>query len=566
ASATLGSSLQIHDALLLNAAQLDLAGQNLVLRSTATGTARVGDLTGSVLSGATNVTVERYIPQTLGTSNIGRRWRVLTSPIWSTTVNKAWQNSGTWNGTTPLSGSTNTLITGNRQGTAATANANGYDFWSSVATGGASICRYVTGSSQGAWGTIPGTLATGAFDAEKAYLLYIRGPRSSTYSTGTTSAPTTLQPTGTLKQGDINVTIAPNTGFTLVGNPYASPLDFDKVYDNPGNSGLIKRQFWVWDAALGDGGNYRLIKYMNGQYLSMPEGAPTTLTSIQSGQGFFVESLTTAGGTLKIFESDKTANAPTPVNVLLGHAGMPGLVVSLRRSEAGYGDRVMDEVISVIHNRYTVRPTDADDAAHPVDSDGHLAIRAPGRSISLDARPLTRSRDTLHLRLQNLPPGTYRFHVRMDGLGALLGQAWLRDAFAGELVPLRMDGGESVILFTVDAKQDSLYPDRFSLILSARTETVRMAPESEASREMRVWPNPVTGRSFHLQTPELPSGSYVAELYGIGGTLVWRKPWTHGGGGAVMRIDIPWGMPSGRYTIRVTGGESRKLHAELVVE
>jgi hypothetical protein len=154
----------------------------------------------------------------------------------------------------------------------------------------------------------------------------------------------------------------------------------------------------------------------------------------------------------------------------------------------------------------------------------------------------------------------------MNGLGTLLGQAWLRDAFAREVVPLRMDGGESVFLFKVDAQQDSLYQDRFSLILTARTETVRMAPESEVSREMRVWPNPVTGRSFHLQTPELPSGSYVAELYGIGGTLVWRKPWTHGGGGAVMRIDIPWGMPSGRYTIRVTGGATRRLHAEIVVD
>jgi hypothetical protein len=93
-----------------------------------------------------------------------------------------------------------------------------------------------------------------------------------------------------------------------------------------------------------------------------------------------------------------------------------------------------------------------------------------------------------------------------------------------------------------------------------------MAPETGISGEMRIWPNPVTGRSFHLQTPELTSGRYVVELYGSGGALVWRKPWSHEGGGAVMRIDIPWGMPSGRYTIRVTGGGTRSLHAELVVE
>jgi hypothetical protein len=83
---------------------------------------------------------------------------------------------------------------------------------------------------------------------------------------------------------------------------------------------------------------------------------------------------------------------------------------------------------------------------------------------------------------------------------------------------------------------------------------------------MRVWPNPVVGRRFHLQAPELPAGGYVTEVHGSDGRQVLRKPWTHAGGGAILRVDLPWGMPSGRYTVRVLRDGRQLLQAAVLVE
>ncbi|MDQ3277264.1 MAG: hypothetical protein M3Q06_03000, partial [Bacteroidota bacterium] len=102
---------------------------NLTLKSDATGTARIGDLTnGGVNSGNDiigTVTVERHTP-----AASSRRYRVVTSPVSGISINEAWQEGGKWNGSTanPANGF-GTLITGQAQGTATKANSNGFDYW-----------------------------------------------------------------------------------------------------------------------------------------------------------------------------------------------------------------------------------------------------------------------------------------------------------------------------------------------------------------------------------------------------------------------------------------------------
>ena len=565
-TAALGTALDIHGAITLNQADLDLGGLNLTLRSTATGTARVGDLTGSVLSNATNVTVERYIPQTLGSNNIGRRWRVLTSPVMNTTIKTAWQNGGTWNGTTPLSGTTGTLINMNKPGNAATANAKGYDFWSAVASAGASICWYRQGTTQGVWSHLESTIAAGAFNNNQAYLLYIRGPRSSTYSTGTASAPTTLRPTGTLKQGDFNIAIPANTGFNLIGNPYASPLDFEKVYNNPGNSAVIKRQFWVWDASLGDGGNYKLIKYLNGQYVEMPSGAPTSLTLIQSGQGFFVESLVSTGGNLLIRESNKSLTAPTPANVLFSRIRMKRLDVNLTQRQSDGSDLLMDGVVTVMDTRYHIGPVDADDVMKPVATDGHLSIKRGNASLMLDARPVVDKADTMQLEIRDFGRQSGHLRFRAEEMSDFRGKAWLRDAYRNMLTPVRLDGSETVVAFNIDAHAASAAVDRFSVILAADALASGQSAESTGPGKVKVYPNPVIGRVVNMSFEEMPAGLYHVELINPLGQLVMRREWKHVGGTFMKRMTIPYDAVSGMYHLRCIKDGKLITHESLIVE
>jgi hypothetical protein len=139
-SATLGSKLHLYTALDVAGGTLDLAARNLVLKSNASQTAYVAEIKGTLV-GETNVTVERYSP--IWST---RRWRLMTSPLMNTSINNAWQEGNKWDGTSALPASGfGTLITGQAQGNATTANSNGFDFWTAIAGSSSSIRRYVPG-------------------------------------------------------------------------------------------------------------------------------------------------------------------------------------------------------------------------------------------------------------------------------------------------------------------------------------------------------------------------------------------------------------------------------------
>ncbi|PVD49471.1 hypothetical protein DC498_24960, partial [Terrimonas sp.] len=85
AAATIGTALAVYDVLTITSGALTTGGK-LTLKSTATNTARVAPVTGTI-SG--NVTVERYIPAR-------RAWRLMNAPVGGTqTINQAWQEGVT---------------------------------------------------------------------------------------------------------------------------------------------------------------------------------------------------------------------------------------------------------------------------------------------------------------------------------------------------------------------------------------------------------------------------------------------------------------------------------------
>ena len=86
AGVTLNGALDVYHSLTYSAAGTQFATNgNLTLKSTATGTAWLGDMTGHTITG--NVTVERYIPAR-------KAWRFLSVPTQpSQTIHVAWQEN-----------------------------------------------------------------------------------------------------------------------------------------------------------------------------------------------------------------------------------------------------------------------------------------------------------------------------------------------------------------------------------------------------------------------------------------------------------------------------------------
>jgi hypothetical protein len=107
--------------------------------------------------------------------------------------------------------------------------------------------------------------------------------------------PTTELFTGTSNTRDQSFNFTKSgLGWNLVGNPYPSVLDWDKV----AKPAHLSTAIWLFDPTMGENGDY---KY----YISGGGVSNTTTQFIPSGQGFFVRA-SGGAGTLTFDNSDRT--------------------------------------------------------------------------------------------------------------------------------------------------------------------------------------------------------------------------------------------------------------------
>jgi len=242
-------SFELTGTLTPTAGNINLDNATVTLNSDATSTARVAAIPPSVALSYTGIgkfEIERYIPAK-------RAWRLLTAPVstvTSPTISQSWQegvsNSNRLSPVNPASGFGTTIT----KSTTYSAT-DGYDQGS---TNNPSIKYYDgvlwSGTPSKTVGTTPGA-NNGLINDQQGYMLFVRGDRGiQVANTNVTPTVATLRPKGQLKTGPQTINC---TGWTVVGNPYASPINFHKiVLDNP----ALLDAFYVWDANLA--GNYNV--------------------------------------------------------------------------------------------------------------------------------------------------------------------------------------------------------------------------------------------------------------------------------------------------------------------
>ncbi|MBL0357661.1 MAG: fibronectin type III domain-containing protein [Chitinophagaceae bacterium] len=214
------------------------SGDNVILVSNATGTARVADITNNGVNSSNTFSgkfvVQRYIPAR-------RAWRLMTAPITTgaQTINQAWQEAvgGNW-ALNPKPGY-GTHVTGG----AARNTTQGFDQGPNNAS--------IYGHTGAAWNYLPLTTSEAVTNRE-GWMLFVRGSRAINLplsNTGTVADITTLRPTGAIKFGT-QPTIT-NTGFTVIGNPYASPINFKTINKSGVIGGVGGNAYYLWDPNLG---------------------------------------------------------------------------------------------------------------------------------------------------------------------------------------------------------------------------------------------------------------------------------------------------------------------------
>jgi len=598
----------------------DFNGNSVVLQSDATGTASIGQISGT-LSDASNVTVERFIP-----ANTNRAWRLLSVPTTgSQTIAASWK--------------ANTWITTSNAIDDADAISKGFD----AKTPGHSM-QYFTGS-----GLAGVALGTDVLSAQPAYFLFVRGNRTSDHTNATVTS-TTLSSTGTINQGSITRGTAGTggTNFSLIPNPYPSNIDYEAVFAGNGSATALEN-FYVWDASINTVGGYRLVSRVNGttyqQTPSVSVAADNNARYIQSGQAFWI----VTPQQLNFTESMKTANVPTN-NVFRMSNGGEDISINLSIKQAPSTYILADGVRAKYDVSYNAAVT-SEDVAKLTNFGENLSIVRNNSYLAIEKRPVISAYDTIFLKLWNTGVKEYRFTVNPNNFSAGL-NAYLEDAYLNTSTPISLTAATDVD-FAITTDAGSQHIDRFRIVfrpsavmpvsftsvrayekgnaieiawnvagerdihhyeveksadgrnftmlasvkakgnenssvaytsldnspitgnnyyrvksVSLNNEVkytsvvnVRLGKDGEG---ISVYPNPVKGNVVGLQLTNLEKGSYTLNVYNSSGQLVVTKMLQHGGGSASEQIALPASSTKGVYQLEVRGEQSRFVQSIIL--
>lgn len=549
ASATLGTALDVYGTVTLSnsVATLDLANKNLTLKSNATNTARIAALAsdGSNLTNATNVTMERFIPARGGNpASGGRAYRLLAPTVTTSgSIRTNWMEGGMNIGIginddpNPGYGTHITGIGG---------NSNGFDKTQSNA---ASLYATTNGVSP----TYTAYTSTnGTLNAMTGYFLYIRGDRSVSttipLAPGMPTSATTLRANGNLQKGVktfSGISTTPSA-LSLVTNPYPSAIDWASIYAS--NSATdIGPAYTLWDPNQGTRGGF--VTVSNTGVVVPPSSGATQY--IQSGQAFFVQTVTGTGTGFTLQESHKVANSSN----LVFRPGLPNVQpenfsVSLYYFEPTGFRRLADGATAVFGN-YS-KAIDKYDAMEINNWDENIAIAREGKHLALESRPVITDKDELPLFMNNMKQQKYEFDFVPTNFSNKYLTATLIDNYLGTKTMLSVNDPVTVS-FEVNSDPRSATSDRFVVVFG---EDTKLNTTVDAKPVLTVYPNPVTGRTMNLVLKDVPAGIYTATLYDLTGQAVLKTQFVHGGGAAVKDINVG-NIIAGNYRVVVTGDAIR---------
>ena len=515
-------------AIVVTGSILNVTNNGLTLKSDATGTARIGNSTGTI-SG--NVVVERY------TSN-RRAWRLLGIPFSSSTqtIKASWMEGGS---ALPDFGTQITTFSGD-------VNAANFDAVKSAS----SIRTYANENFTSDGAHTPNTLNN--ITSNQAYFLFVRGDRSIDRTTvGAPASATTLRITGVPNQGSLTGIGLGGTSFSLVSNPYPSYVDFDALKAMAANSSI--NTFYVWDASIGAVGQYRTVQITgsgpNYTYTATPGTQDNTWRFIEPGTAFFV-----AGNRRVDFtENTKTSGVP-PVSMLrTASPNETELTINLYTINANNVINLADGIREVFDNSYAPG-IDIEDAKKNSGFELNLGIVNNSDVLAIEKRPLPKPDDIIYLKLWNSIPGNYQFEVQPFNFPPDV-TPYLNDSYLNTRIPIDQKSNTN-INFTITADVASAAENRFSIVFT-KPAIVNAIPS------IVFYPNPTNSGYITLQLNNMAKGLYNIKLINALGQSVSTMQIDHGGGSATKIMAVTKGK--GAYMLEIIKPDDSKQINKLII-
>ena len=499
---------------------------SIVFKSNNTSTGRFGSFTGTI-TGSGSVTAERYID--------GKRAYRLLAPgvTTSSSIANNWQQQ--------------VFITGSTTG------ANGFD---ATATGNPSMYTY----ENSGWTPISNTNVL-ALNTTKGYRILIRGDRTPSIltnpSNGNMNTPVTLATTGTMTTGDVTYTTLSDQDYTLVANPYISPIDWATVT----KSG-VSDTYYAWDPNLGTG-NQR------GRFVSCDIAGQTSIISdngssntdvdqyIQPGQAFFIQkSVSGVNGNITIKETDKSgtftdvfrtpSNTTTAINGKLGINLYESLAYSL-------GEYPIDGVVAISGPSFDTNA--ANDGANKIMSHGEqVAFVRENIQLGVEKVSPPQFNDELAIATINLVPNkNYVWRVVLQD-NFSNEDAYLYDTYTQSYHTL-LAANTTVISFETTADSASTDTNRFKIVFQNSTLST-----DDFANNIKLYPNPTkSGASFYVAGIK----EATVLVYNVVGQNI---PVTVVSQGSAIQVTPTATLSQGIYLVSVTTTDGKTAQVKWIVE
>ncbi len=399
----------------------------------------IGTTGGIIYDAGSAFLVERFIPQ-------GKRsYRYLSPSVNSGTgtIFTNWQEGGD---TTSIYG---TKITGKIGTPNAVDATTGFDL-TNTGTQSLFVFNPATEAYDGYAHTNQSTDTLSAF---RGYLMVVRGNRKQDLSkdVATMNADVFLRSKGKLVTGDVTMTTSGTTangatntsiklnsananGVTLIGNPYAAPINWDNI---SANATGLEQNYYAWDPTVGTSGAY--VTYNVGTGSSNPSGSAVN-NFIQPGQSFFVSNLNSTNSTLVIKESFKAASSANLNTVFGGSTPLSKMVISLNKMVSGNYINV-DGTVACFSNNFSNGAGVEDATKFSNYPNEDIGINDNNGLLSIDGKKQPIITDTLSLKIQTLSVGAnYQLKVDLAAFVSNSLDVYLKDKFLNTRTLLTLSG------------------------------------------------------------------------------------------------------------------------------
>ncbi|MDP3929988.1 MAG: ice-binding family protein [Bacteroidota bacterium] len=479
ASFTLGNALNIAATgnIHFNAAgskMITTTGQVLTLKSSALGTANIGNLNGATITG--NVAIERYVANTA----VRGRWRFLSSSVQGASVAN-WMTqfyvTGPGDGTTLGAPNTNGWHTNQANIDFPT---SGTDNRRVLTTSIRTYAEPEAGNLNIGWNNISAT--SEALTAGKGYRVFIRGPISggtSQIGSGANSniqGAVTLSLSGAINSGNMAMPVlatatgagstfdVANDGWNFLGNPYPSAYDWNLGVSSSNVSPIV----YVYDATANGYKSYNTLS-----------GGTLTSGIIPMGAAFFVKA-SGLNPTLTFSEAGKSNTAPIVVHK---SAKTDEFSMVYAQDSTEHDEFMLKMIVGS-----TLNQDDFDIGKLRNENLNLSSYGADSLQVMLTAIPPVNGETQIKLNVEASEVGTYQFKFKnMEHFDKGVTVSLL-DKFTQNTIPVT---AHTVYTFDMGSGINQWGKNRFVLLLNGKAST-QLGELKEASKawQLVVYPNP----------------------------------------------------------------------------